>query len=406
MKHDILDKFSQKDNFYVRIREGKSSEVYYNGIEPFKISNNKLKNINEDLFVFNSTNIKNSIKNNNKDDLIKCLKYNRNVFYDLFEVKSINFEKGAMAFKNEEKFNNVLKELGAVEVKNNRYEINIKNLSIEDEYSLLKTIWIDYKKGRSNLFRDVRFDLNKLEKELTLQKIKKEDVINLIKDYFAYTKIEKEKYYQHLFLLDKDEKSLRKKIMFFNNDVKPFEEEYYIAETKDGDGRIDCIFYKEMDGYVTDIYMIEIKVDTGVIGGTNGLHKHLLDILHINDMSKDKDFYGKIIDRINYRNEEKLKVAENLEKHFFIVIGRSNSSLEKVKKAIRNLNDETSSLYIKVKEKIDEKYKNKVEPLNKIYEKCLKDVDVKLFVDQTKWNVSDNFKPNYEDFTKWLKDEK
>lgn len=403
MKHDILDKFSQKDNFYVRIREGKSSEVYYNGIEPFKISNNKLKNINNDLFVFNSTNISNSIKNNNKDDLIKCLKYNRNVFFDLFEVKSINFKKGDIGFKIEEKFNNVLKELGAIEVKNNRYEINIKNLSIEDEYSLLKTIWIDYKKGRSNLFKNVKFKFNKKGKELTLEEIKKEDVTKLVKDYFTYTKVEKEKYYQHLFLLDKDEKSLRKKIMFSNNDVKPFEEEYYIAETKDGNGRIDCIFYKEMNGYITDIYMIEIKVDTGVIGGSNGLHKHLLDILHIDDMSKDKDFYWKIIDRINYRNNEKLKVAENLKKHFFIVIGRCNSSLEKVEKAIRDLNDVNSSLYIGVEEKMD---KNEVEPLNKIYEKCLKDIDVKLFVDQTKWNVSDNFKPNYEDFTKWLKDEK
>ena len=80
------------------------------------------------------------------------------------------------------------------------------------------------------------------------------------------------------------------------------------------------------------------------------------------------------------------------------------SNVKEIEKAITDLNKEIG--YKEVKDKIDEKYRKEVEPIKNIYEKCSKDVEVKLFIDQKKWDVSDNFKPDYEDFTKWLKDEK
>lgn len=399
MKNSILNEFDQQDNFYIRIREKKKAEVYYNGIEPFKISNNELTDFNERLFVFNSTNI-----NNAKNDLITCLKNNREKFYDKFELKSICFEKGTYSISHEKEFVSSLNEVQAV-LENGKYKIDGKRLTIEDEYSILKKIWVDYKRATSNLFQGIELKWNKQPKKIGIEDIKK-FVPKLIKDYFEYTKPEIEKYYQHLFLLYKDELCLRSKKMFSKNNVKPFEEEYYIDEINK-DGRIDCIFYKDDQTFITNIYLIEIKVDTNVIGNSNGLHKHLLDIRHINDMNED--FYKTIIERINYRNKilyncnTELEAATNLKKHFFIVIGRNNSSVEKIESSIIDLSDETSALYKNVQSKINKKYQDEVEPLFKIYEKCQEDIEVKLFVDQTKWNVSDTFEPNYEDCTKWLK---
>lgn len=401
----LFNEFDQKDNFYIRIRKDKAAEVYYNGIEPFKISNNELSNLNECLFVFNSTNI-----SANKNNFISTLKNNREKFYDKFELKAIYFEKGSYGISHEEEFKTALKKVGAV-LENGKYKIDGKNLNIEDEYSILKKIWVDCKKSNSNLFKKVKFKFNKKRKELTLEEIKR-TVPELVKDYFKYTKPEIEKYYQHLFLLYKDENDLRKKRLFSNKIVKPFEEEYYIVEKKEkvknnNFGRIDCVFYTDDGEYITDIYLIEIKVDTNVIGGSNGLHKHLLDICHINDMNEN--FYKDIIDRINDRNEilykshTQLKMSKDLKKYFFIVIGRNNSSIEDIEQNIKYLNDEKSSLYKGVKKKINKKYKNEVEPLTKIYEKCLENVDVKLFVDQTKWNVNNTFEPDYKDFTQWIK---
>lgn len=194
--NSILNDFDRKDNFYIRVRKGHPFEVYYNGIKPFTINKNKISKINEKLLLFNSTNI-----NNNKQCLIATLKENRKKYYDKFELISISFKKGTCSNLYKNDFNDALNEVGAV-YDGKKYIINKKGLSIEEEYAILKKIWIDYKRKNSNLFKNINIKYIKKPKEIFIEELKKSDYIpKTIQDYFKYTKPGIEKYYQHLFLL-------------------------------------------------------------------------------------------------------------------------------------------------------------------------------------------------------------
>ena len=63
-----------------------------------------------------------------------------------------------------------------------------------------------------------------------------------------------------------------------NKDILPFEEEYCTNEGSKDKGRIDCSYVIINNKKLTDIYLVELKVNDGVVDGTNGVNKHFIDI--------------------------------------------------------------------------------------------------------------------------------
>lgn len=124
----------------------------------------------------------------------------------------------------------------------------------------------------------------------------------------------------NIHLIDTDEK---KTILLFSENAYPFEMEYTIYAGKDCDseeddeeidteeqteeyvdigrarsnikGRIDNVF---IDG--KKLILGEIKYGSSVISGTNGIHKHLIDLYTC--LKHNKGLKKEIIDRVNYRN--------------------------------------------------------------------------------------------------------
>lgn len=155
-----------------------------------------------------------------------------------------------------------------------------------------------------------------------------------------------------------------KDLLLYSRDVKPFELEYviYTGAYKDDDydvedsevqkqenikGRIDNTLFVD-----DEALFVEIKYGNEVIAGSNGIHKHLIDLYSCLNMNKDEilKYYGY---RINDRNE--------------IILGRKLDASEKVKVnkirydivCIYNNKDkgnENTLSYNAVKNRIDEIY--------------------------------------------------
>ena len=153
---------------------------------------------------------------------------------------------------------------------------------------------------------------------------------NAIEKYKFTTGKKLEKSYQHFFMLRAHEmKDLFD--MKTGEYVDYFEQEYGIynpniygsnkikkKEEQYKTGRIDCIVYKYKFNnhirFITDIYMVELKVNCDVILGNNGVMTHLEDIkefLKFSDQGKYKDYDYKtletrICDRIKIKRRSKV----------------------------------------------------------------------------------------------------
>lgn len=184
-----------------------------------------------------------------------------------------------------------------------------------------------------------------------------ENIEKAILNYEECTKVELEKKYQHSFMT-------KNKLKNYDNlsSVIPFEEECYTYEkdedtkkdtkdedtkkgTKDNDsGRIDCIFVDPKENK-SDIYLIELKVNEGVIGEVNnldyhGINTHLVDIDNLLQ-NKGKlnlnNFVKNIVNRYNYRNEilnnsSRISDSENCVLHYWIVCAIKGDNFEDEKK--------------------------------------------------------------------------
>ena len=164
-------------------------------------------------------------------------------------------------------------------------------------------------------------------------------------DYEKYTGYELEKRYQQDLM-----------IKYRNKKIFPFELEYYTLEKdeecngkneecneideecniKDGDrGRIDCIFVNIDNDKLKDIYMIELKVNEGVIDGTNGVNKHFIDIINLmNDEANLLKFKERLLKRLNLmlklKNEKDYVYIEedkNINLHFHTIISFSDDDI-------------------------------------------------------------------------------
>ena len=425
--NELEEKILNEDGFYLRIRKEETINgiVYYNGFKPFTIDKNK--KIKPDLKKFLSINSKNITKTTKKE-LEETIIKKRKDIYGKFELTEVYFEKGKVCNskeitqetknKSNQKYNEILESIkeelkDAVEI--NEKRIKIKKTSYEVEYKILDYLYNKSKiNGEYNNNKKQTFSVFKikppkysmiLKNNIELDKMC-EDIKMLISKYEDYTDIEKEKKYQHFFLIHDFNKTEYKDI--FNENVLPFECEYYIDEKKK-DGRIDAIFYSYKDKTITDLYLIELKVDTKVLGGSNGIHKHLLDIKNINKLNHN--FYNDLEARIKYRHEfiykQDLEFEKNYNKYFYIITGQCDTTKKEIINSLKTLNNIKKD---KLERKVDLKenyaeYNNK--PVKNILKEINNDIKIKLFIDENTWNKKiDSFNPNYKDYTYLLEDKK
>ena len=151
------------------------------------------------------------------------------------------------------------------------------------------------------------------------------------KTYETKVKFEKEKNYQFQFMLsDTMRKKLKYEIMNrsvpYNkieekdwSSLYPFEQEYFILNES---GRVDSIFFDMHEDNTADLYLIELKVNENVVGGENGVHKHLFDIKEL--MKERETFLEEILEQLKYRRRELYEtdtITEINSVHFWTVIG-------------------------------------------------------------------------------------
>ena len=423
MDYKKLEKeINNKNSFYVRIRSKKDQDgfVYYNGFKMFKILDSGVIEYENDIkkfLKFNSYNIKiDNIKND--------INENRKAFYDDFSLCEMIIEKGSLADTYSDKYNNVINTLKKYSTSSSDSKIfKFINLSIDDEYEIYKAIYTDniVTNGEASFNYNVvkiintKFNMSN-KKEITIDNI--DEIAEKMSSSYEKSKIDKEKKYQHLFL-----KNIKNNKELFGDKscICSFEEEYYIDEINN-DGRIDCIFYNKDKNNIKDIYLIELKVDTTVFAGKNGIHKHLLYIKNIPNFDKknNTNFYDNLLDRINYRNKvldpssEVLKYDERYEKHFYIVLGQSDvKKTSGIISSFKTLNTKKNNemarpVTLKNIPGIEEYSKFNKKTIKELFDTFdKKSIDIKLFIDNNHWDkTTTDFNPQYIDYSKYLYEEK
>lgn len=410
-------------NFYVRVRLENNiivkSEVYCDGFKVFSVGNpNLITDFDKDnkFTKFNSSNINRVGKKSNltnevvtKEKLCRALEENRNLFYDKCYLKEVTFKDGDEISKKSEAHNKISKYIKSINQENEKYTCEvIDNLSIDDEYELACILFKEYKTNNSNVFKSVKFkysrnlykDKNKIFDENLVHKLE-----TLMSNYENFTKFENEKKYQHQFLVtttkinkDKDEIS----------DLIPFEEEYFIVDGKEKEGRIDCIFYKKDNNMITDIYLIEIKVDEEVLGGSNGLHKHISDIKKLYKNNKAQGFYKRLLKQINdrrkelfneeYKNDfESSNIMNTINCNFVVIVGKTSSDFD-MQNYLDLLNEPKEKL-VKNKMAVDIKEEEDIKPLNELVSDTEKyGIKLSIYLDDNVWsskNKTKDFNPSY-----------
>ncbi len=410
-------------NFYVRVRTEDDkivkSEVYCDGFKVFSVGSPNLItcfNENNKFTKFNSTNINNVGKKSNitnkiitKEELCKALEESRNLFYDKCYLTEFTFKDGTEISKKSEAHNKIGKYIKSIKEKNGEYTCEvIDNLSIDDEYELACILFKEYKTINSNIFKSVKFtyskslykDKNKIFDEELVYKLE-----TLMSNYENYTKFENEKKYQHQFLITTTKIGRGKDEI---SELIPFEEEYFIVDEKEKDGRIDCVFYKENNNMITDIYLVEIKVNEEVLGGSNGLHKHISDIKKLYKNSKFQSFYKRLLKQINDRRKilfdkeydndfDSSNLLDNINCNFVVIVGKTYENFD-IQTYLNLLNEPKEKLkknlmFVSIKEEDD------IKPLNDLVLDTEKyGIKLSIYLDDNVWsskNRTKDFNPNY-----------
>ena len=424
---------NNKKEFVIRIRKD-GDKVYYRGIKIFNIEKGSLK-LSDNIFHLSDAYIK-----DNKDILVNkesrmkklrelatlrtelinngCMKLSDSfiVEYKMSKAEAYFFNEQAIVDKNKhlEKIKELIKnELKDYIILYDTYcEVNIDKLNtIKDEvermtellnieYVIMNTFiyfddinWTDKKhppytnsSAKSGWVKpDISFvkpDSYKIE-ELNDNKLDNiNDRVCVSIDNYLKMKFEEEKNYQHQFMLDNLILDKFKKINIDN--LYRFEEEYYTKDNEER-GRIDSMFISKNG---EDIYIIELKVNDNVIGGTNGIHKHLIDIENLYFEKNIDNFIKDLKDIVDYRrielDEDKIIWKEEINVHFYTVIAcDSNDMKDKIEKMLDAFNNKDSQELVNVKNAIKKdksKYKDRVltlrEHINNL-NKC----DVRFYFD-------------------------
>ena len=455
--------------FYLRIREDSNDIAYYNGLKAFEVvkENDDIINI---LFPINAykcnpTNVK---KNKQINENLKSLLSPMTSFFD-FSMSKISFKKSGY-YKEEiarERLNRfkdhvsdlidinvdiIIEMLNNIDYEREKLEKNetviylefdeVKDINniIDIQYHLINDLKTNEqnnkRKGLDGVCKDIKFNFSIVDKLDENSECKvydtskfyefKEVVEKSIINYEKQTTINKEKKYQHQFMLNSYDEILN---------IYPFEEEYYIKEKgiEDNDfledeknGRIDSILYKMENKLLTDIYLIELKVNGDVVAGENGVLTHLDDIKNLinkTDFEKQnkEDFFYKLKKRINYRvsqlydfeleNNDFSQIDYNI--HFYTIIAYTNPIENNKQNVIDYFNyfntKEGVNYLIKIKD-LDKKFNDTslYDIINNFKDKSK--CELKFIFDENIWNEkTDEFNPLYNDVTntyfKGIKDE-
>lgn len=300
---------------------------------------NKINLMNEmskiSTFIFKKITFEINKKSKNIDEYDKNMKK----FKEFVETRGYTFQIPKIDLEQEKKYTI---EFSPIIESNTIVNINEPKDIVEMQCEYIKLLKLknnDQTITKSDKFF-ITIEYNKNVEFSTFIKI----ITTGISNYKTLEKLEKK--YQHYFMLNAN----GSKTLFPRKDgeiVTHFEQEYgiinhnpIIGEIEEKNekgyktGRVDCIFYKykpitEKIFNVSDIYLIEIKVDNTVILGKNGVMTHLEDIKAFLDYKKDdnppKYDIETLKERIKYRNNVLFGSEETefneIKIHFYTVVG-------------------------------------------------------------------------------------
>jgi len=325
--------------FILRVRDGKNDIAYYNGNKAFEVQdegNNISLSFPINTYKCNTSDVIANI--NNKENYINslidiCSKMND--YYE-FSMSSIPFKKTGRFSESKTKdrllkfgehisqygikidVDKIIQELNNIDYENKkqknktvyiRFGKTIKDIKqiINIQYHFIHDLKVEKNEINTDTVRGISFSSFKAKKksnkmyetgELDLFNAAIKNAINSYKGKDAL-----EKKYQHLFMLhgNKDTNVFKPKE---NCIIIPFEQEYNLKnKIRNKEGRIDCVFYQfdKINKKITDIYLIELKVNEDVVAGNNGVLTHLDDIQSI---INNKKYFLNMINFIEYRMQK------------------------------------------------------------------------------------------------------
>ena len=391
----IIIRYLSDEKFVVRVRGKNRPEiiVYYNGIKYLDYKNGKF-NLNEAVFIPNNVN----------KEKLKINSIPKNVEDDVNKIQTLNFQFTVGTYLRTDKTKGKKFDLEFSKVRKENVQIvtNLKNelkefypnVEVEKKTQGEKEQYIFFINGNEtiefkklynlllngyNKCSSIKFHVDLINNNLSKLQNKFEESFKILDEViqrriniycsgeanhendYIRTKEDSnmEKQYQQRLMSimnDKEKREILCEKIFANKDVKTFEMEYSMYSKKENEegelkkdtkGRIDNLFVKN-----DTLIMVELKMGTSVIAGTNGIHKHLLDMCNI--FEKNKNVLKETSDIINERDrilnesEETKKYAisqnsctELTKKEYYIICGYDkNIGKEMVKKEIDRIYNE------------------------------------------------------------------
>lgn len=436
---NLRNYFYNNPDFVIRIRENSEDLVYYHGIKAFIINKKSRRKKEETIEIVTDILQVNAelIKGISKKKAIDKVNEIRTLVKGLFGLKNkpyIKYNESTSNYKDKEEVleeinKYLLEELSlkkyfSYDNKKLFYKIDTLEEFVSTEYEIVncftnKFVKRGWKKPDINLWEAKKINLSDIkidnEGNLVLKtyikdgneiKITQNNIKEAIEKYEKIS-FEEEKNYQHQFMVNK---FIENKIDDFKNILR-FEEEYYTSDKESGSsnnndrGRIDNVFINIDNEGNGILYLIELKYGYSVLGGSNGLHKHLADIKEL--LTKDKDkFIVKLMDRVNYRIRSISKLSESYHEvkqikkiNYWVVMGYgSEIDKKEIIRVIKEFYGDYSVCDRKGKkqcQKYDDVIKHYDLPedsasLEKEIEKTNKYCNVRIFLDDT---IYDKAKP-------------
>lgn len=374
-ERSLIKRYLSDEKFVVRIRgENRPAIiVYYNGIKYFDYKNGVF-NLNEAVFIPNNTNKEkleaNYIPKNVEKDVDKIhdlnFKFTVGTYLgrDKSKGKKFDLEFSKVREENTQMVNNTIQEIKRfypnlkcekiLQNEKEKYVFFINKNEIIDFNELYRLLLNGYNKCPSIKFHVdlINNDLSKLQNKFAESFKILDEVMERRIDIYCSGKINHEddyirtkedtntekQYQQRLMNImnNKEKREILCERIFNSKYVKPFEMEYSMYSKKENEegelkkstkGRIDNLFVKD-----NTLIMVELKMGTSVIAGTNGIHKHLLDMCNIfeknaNALQETSDVINER-DRILNKSEEtkKYAISENsctelTKKEYYIICG-------------------------------------------------------------------------------------
>ncbi len=375
----MIEHYLAKKDYFIRIRKEKetwNTKVYYNGIQVLEVENQQLF-LNEAMFFLKGTHDQFKEVDSSSIQKLEKLGFSftcgfkgrgprKHTYYLTVEPSSNQELYNANKKEIQEKMNQFLEALKKVK----------KDATMDEEKNTYYFTFSDPRTSYEDLIFLQKLGINLTVPQEGITKIQMNEKIvwenqkitekffetveelmeQRIQEYNGGTEEYGEKQFQqklmNLMFEETSKKELRTQKDFPFSKSEPFEMEYYLYEDdretrkqNSRKGRVDNIFIEK-----NKIQFTELKIDDNVIGGKNGIHKHLIDIL--NGLKQNKEAMEEIEDYVKDYNEalsmipEKQKyqipIEELKEREFVIVCGYNKNQKENVQNKIKEIWNKTA----------------------------------------------------------------